>query len=895
MYAMVSQGLIIIFRGSGVLNFAQGAIGIVAAYVFWEATQAGIAFAPSFVIGVASAAALGTLTHVLVMRPLRRASPLVRLVATLGVLTVVQSVIVVIYGTNVTIVKSQLPTTAVDLGGGLVISVDRLILLGIATLCTIGLIAIYRKTRFGLATSAVAENPRAAASLGWSPDIIAGFNWAAGSALAGVAAILIAPISQLQAVTMTSLMLASLAAALVAGFRSFGLALGAGLAIGIIETILEGDVATPGIASAVPFVIVVLWLIVTGKGLPLRHVFASRLPSVGTGRIRWIPAVIAMLLACLVIMVVSPAWQIAFASTFAFGIILLSIVVLTGYAGQISLAQYSIGGLGALVAGRLASTQDMPFVLAGLAGIAVAVPVGFLFALPALRIRGMALAIVTLGLAAAIELIVFDSPTLTGGFTGTPVHPPSLFGISLDPVTHTGRYAVFCAISYLIVAVIVGNLRRSGVGRQMLAIRTNERAAASLGISVRDVKVYAFIVASVIAAVGGILLAFEESNIVYGSFSSFVSITLLAFAVVGGVGYLLGPLVGALFAGGTLGAQLLNSLWPGLGAYVQVIGGALLLATVLQNQDGVAKSQVLIMRALGHKIRPGFKANEMDDRTIYSFSDERSPGRVQPCKLDLRNLSVSYGGVAALNNVSFSVDAGSVVGLIGPNGAGKTTLIDAVTGFVQPSSGAVELDGLDISGWDPVRRARAGISRTFQGLELFEDMTVLDNIRSACDGRDRFNWVTDLVRPARPKLPPEALEAIRQFGFSDQLHRRVEELPYGQRRLVAIARAIATRPSILLLDEPAAGLSSVESAEFAGLVRRLPDEWGIGLLIVEHDMDFVSTICDEVVVLDFGIVIAHGPAEAVFKDTSVVGAYMGKQMSADESEGASGKSIGGQQ
>jgi ABC-type branched-subunit amino acid transport system ATPase component len=219
---------------------------------------------------------------------------------------------------------------------------------------------------------------------------------------------------------------------------------------------------------------------------------------------------------------------------------------------------------------------------------------------------------------------------------------------------------------------------------------------------------------------------------------------------------------------------------------------------------------------------------------------------------------------------------GHITGLIGPNGAGKTTLVDAVTGFTRPSGGSMLLDGKSINEWSPVRRARRGLSRSFQSLELFEDSTVLDNLRVASDPRDLVSYLRDLVYPVQPELPSEVVAAVQEFDLEDELYREVQDLPYGKRRLLAIARAVATRPSVLLLDEPAAGLSDAETAELATLVRGLAQDWGMAVLLIEHDIDFVMAVCDEIVVLDFGHKIAHGPPDAVRQDPLVIAAYLGQ-------------------
>ncbi len=272
--------------------------------------------------------------------------------------------------------------------------------------------------------------------------------------------------------------------------------------------------------------------------------------------------------------------------------------------------------------------------------------------------------------------------------------------------------------------------------------------------------------------------------------------------------------------------------------------------------------------------------------TLPAATDVRD--RVEPRTLEVRNLTVRYGGVVAVDDLSLVVNPGQVVGLIGPNGAGKTSVIDAVTGFTRATTGSVLLDGRELVKFTAARRARAGVSRSFQSLELFEDATVLDNLRAASDPRDKVSYVRDLVYPVAPPLPGQVVAAIREFGLEDDLMRHVSDLPYGQRRLLAIARAVATQANVLLLDEPAAGLGDVETAELSHLVRRLADDWGIAVLLVEHDMNFVMSVCDRIVVLDFGRQIAEGTPDVIRRDPIVVAAYLGEHEEEGDLEPAAG-------
>jgi sulfate-transporting ATPase len=248
---------------------------------------------------------------------------------------------------------------------------------------------------------------------------------------------------------------------------------------------------------------------------------------------------------------------------------------------------------------------------------------------------------------------------------------------------------------------------------------------------------------------------------------------------------------------------------------------------------------------------------------------------VKPGRLDISGLGVRFGGVVALDGVSLSVSAGEVVGLIGPNGAGKTALIDAATGMTSRYSGRVLLNGEPLEGLSPSRRARRGLGRSFQSPELFEDLTVIDNLRAASDRPRWHHYVTDLVAPTKPQLPVAVVAAIQEFDLEADLGRKPTELAFGTRRLVGIARAVAYQPSVLLLDEPASGLDDRERKELTILLRKLADEWGFAILLVEHDMNVIMAVCDRVTVLNFGKTIAAGTPGEISEDSAVVEAYLG--------------------
>ncbi|EIV94798.1 ATP-binding cassette domain-containing protein [Frankia sp. QA3] len=918
LYALAAVGLVLVHRGSGVVNFAQGAMGMVGAYVYFEGRESDLPEPVAVVLGLLAAAVLGAVFHLLVLRRMRGASGLARIVATLALLVVLQSVAVLRYGDLPKVIPSMLPIEPVGVFGAQ-IGRDRLYILAIVVVLTGALWAVYRFTRFGVATSAVAENSRAAAALGVSPDLIAAANWAIGAALGALAAILLAPITGLGPANLTYLVIPVLAAAVVGRFASFPITLAAGLVIGIGQSEVTRYVTAPGLATAVPFVLVAVVLLARGRTTAGKGDSFGRMPRLGAGRPHRLATLAAVLVAVVCIWWLLPAgWVNALQLQMIVAIILMSFVVVTGYAGQVSLVQIGFAGVGALMTAWLVADHGWPFWLAALAGVLAVVPVGIVVGLGGLRTRGVHLAILTLGLAISLEAVVFGNPRYTGGVEGYPVGGISVFGLTVDALTFPKRYASLVLAVLVIVALAIVNLRRSRAGRRLIAVRTNERAAAALGISVVGAKLYAFVLGAMIASLGGILLAFHDPVPSFGSFAGLQSVTALQNSVLGGVGATAGPLVGSSFAPETLGQQIFGFLGAKVALYLALASGVGLLLMLTSAPDGLVflrhraddRLRALVADRLPRRL-PGLRPRarlattpasvastsvsptsesptSVSSTSVSSTSESptleaggagravgREHHRVPPLSLELRGVSVRFGGVAALRELSLRVRPGEIVGLIGPNGAGKSTTIDAITGFTTLAGGEVRLGETRIDGWSRERRARAGLGRSFQSLELFEDLTVLENLQSACDRRDSLAYVTNLVVPDRGRLTPAGWAAVADFGLAPFLDTPVQDLGYAHRRMLAVARAVAGGHSVLLLDEPAAGLGDAQTRELGAVLRRLADERGMAVFLVEHNVDMVLRTCDSVYALDFGALIGAGTPAEISGTPAVVDAYLG--------------------
>jgi ABC-type branched-subunit amino acid transport system ATPase component/branched-subunit amino acid ABC-type transport system permease component len=871
-YSMLAQGLVLVYRGSGVVNFAQGALAMVGAYAYYQfAGRDGWPAWAACVAALVICAVVGVLIHLLVLRPMRSSSALARVTVTLGIMVALQAVATLVFGYNPLQLPSLLPLWNVHIvSQRLPVGVNYVVIFVIGVVLTAVLSLVYRYTAFGRATTAVAENHVVAASLAHSPDVVASVNWAVGSMLAGFAGVLIAPTVSLEPTTLVLLVVPALAAALLTQFRSFWGTLAVALGLGIASAEIGFYVPQPGWETAAPFIAVIVVLVIRGRHLPLRSYVLDRLPRVGTGRVSPAPALALYAAAAALCLVSSSAWAVYITTNLTVAIICLSTVLITGYAGQLSLAQAVLAGAGALAAAWL--SPHVPFIVAVLFGAAVAGAGGLLVGIPALRTRGATLAIATLALGAAVSDVLINGSSYDGGSEGFTISSPSLFGWDISPLFHDNRYAFVTLTILFLLALMMSNLRRSVTGRRMLAMRSNERASAALGVPSSYLKLYAFVLSAAIAGVGGVLLAFLQPVVQVGSIDTFTvstGIVIVAATVVGGVGFIGGAIAGSLLVAGGIMSKVFGG-FSEINSYLPLVGGVSLVLMLIFQPDGVFEGHRVLLARAGARLRRLVPARPA--RPAFTVA-----GAVPavPRKLLVEGLSVSFSGVKALQDVSVEVAPGEIHGVIGPNGAGKTTLIDAVTGFVTAGRGSVSIGGDDITRWPARRRAAAGVSRSFQSLELFEDLTILENIAVACERPGPARYLLDLLRPGRIRLTGSAMEALRDFDLADSLDKKPGEVSFGQRKIVAIARAMASAPAVILLDEPAAGLDDHEAGELSGVIVRLARDWGVGVLLVEHKVDMVMSISDRITVLEGGRILATGTAAQVAGNPAVVDAYLG--------------------
>ncbi len=883
--AAISLGVVLTYRGSGVINLATGGVAMIGGYAYWALKTGQVAgvqmgTAPALVCSLVIVLLFGVLVELIAFRPLRNASPLAKLVSSLGVLLIAQALVLLAFGNTPQPEPTILPQSTVHVLGA-VIPVDRFILTGIVIAMAAALAAAYRWTRFGLATRAASENEVAAMLGGLSPRLLSLGNTLVASFIAGAVGILAAAITELDSETLPLQIVPALTAALIARFTSFGLACAAGIGLGIIESLIQyasaqtwfpqaGGSAIPGVTELVIFLITVAVMYLRGASLPRRGDLVERsLPQVPRPN-NLLRTSLIVGVACAVALVVFPFdFREALINTLIGTVMALSLVVLTGFVGQISVVQLSLAGVAGFTISHLAVNAGIGFPLAPIIGTAAALVLGMLTAVSALRVRGVSLAVVTLAAAVAIENFGFTNPTWGGGQTGSPVPEPHLLGLDLGPAAHfrgldgnqpSPVFGWLVLIVTIAVCLAVAYVRRGRLGQRMLAVRSNERAAAAAAINPRNVKLAAFAISAIIAGVAGSLYAYNFGSVSGDRFDAFIALSLIAFAYAGGITLISGAAFAGLISTQALFPYALDK-WFGLnGNWFLLFGGVILIVTLIQNPDGVAGA----FYRKTHR-RPTFspdlpevalRAPEPD--AAEARERRRARGVGAPPVLRVHGLSVAFGGVHALTDVDLRVAEGELVGLIGPNGAGKTTFIDAITGFV-PHSGDVELRGHAVAGQAPQAIAAAGCARTWQGADLFDDLNVRENLTVA----------------AGATAAPEDIEAVlERMGLAPVAEAMPAELSEGQRKLVGLARAVVGNPGLLCLDEPAAGMDTRESQALGRRLRELTDH-GQSTLLIDHDMGLVLGICDRVVVLEFGRVIANGVPDVVRRDPAVMAAYLG--------------------
>jgi ABC-type branched-subunit amino acid transport system ATPase component/ABC-type branched-subunit amino acid transport system permease subunit len=552
-----------------------------------------------------------------------------------------------------------------------------------------------------------------------------------------------------------------------------------------------------------------------------------------------------------------------FLTGLALVVIFLSLGLLIKTSRQVSLCQLAFAAIGASAFSHLHSATGMPWLAAMLLAGLIVIPVGALLAVPAIRLSGIFLALATLGFGILVQQMFYSSDLMFGvSGAGTAMPRPHLASITLD--SDRGYYYVLLLI-VAVASVLVSVIVRTRAGRLLRALGDSPRALVSLGLDTQVLCVLVFCISAFLAAEGGVLLGCVFGTVTGASYDPYQSLTYLAvvvivtgrapwYAFVAASGFAIVP---ALFTSATVPQ------------YLQLVFGAsaLLTAVLFRRQDAANPVPVV----------PESPPPAATEAAAVTSERPRTPIPAAPGLL-VEGLSVAYGGIRAVSDVTLQARRGTITGLIGPNGAGKTSLFNACSGFVRPGTGTVSLGGRPMTRLRPDRRARLGLGRTFQQSELFDSLTVGENIalgaEAAIAGRSPLRQLIS-TRGQSADIRAAAGRAARQCGVDSVLETKAGLLSTGLRRRVELARCLAGSFQFVMLDEPSSGLDRLETQKLGSVLRHVADNAGLGFLLIEHDMSLVMNVCDYIYVIDFGRLIFEGSPDEVRASELVQGAYLG--------------------
>jgi branched-chain amino acid transport system permease protein len=599
-----------------------------------------------------------------------------------------------------------------------------------------------------------------------------------------------------------------------------------------------------------------------------------------------VPAVLVVFVLVFPRLVTSNYWLNLVNLSISLAVACLGLNIVLGYAGQLSLAQAAFWGVGAYTSAILTMRLGMPVWTGMFAAFFVAAFFGILLGIPTLKLSGHYLAMATIGFGIILQLILVNAIWLTNGSDGIPKIPSPWIGS--HELKAPGEFFYLAALSLVLFTWGAIHLKDSRVGRAFMAIRENEMAAGTAGVDTTYYKVMAFSLSAGYAGFGGWLFAHSGSHYISPDTFSFEhSVIMLVMAVLGGNGSAVGSIVGAILL--TLLPEVLRFLKD---SYMMVYAAGIVLIMIFM-PSGIAG--LVKNLAISARLREWWREGSTAARqVVVAASNLKSPDAALPATfsdcsgsdevlLTVKGLAKNFGGLKAVDGVDMEVRRGMIHALIGPNGSGKTTILNMLSGLYVPTAGEILLKGKAIGGQKSHHITLQGMARTFQNIRLFGELSVLENVLIGQHGHTRSGLLTSVLHLPSQKVEEagmrkKALEMLAFVGLKGKEFATAKSLPYGQQRLLELARALASDPKLLLLDEPAAGLNAAETEALVELLFQICDR-GITILLVEHDMSLVMNVSDHITVLNFGKKIAEGSAEEVEHNQEVIDAYLGREVS----------------
>lgn len=902
-YALLALGLVLVHSVSRVLNFAQGAFGTLAAFVAASIAMGHdlpwpVAVAAAIVVGGGVGAATA---WVLLGRDGGILPPLVGTVGLLSAVTLVEARW--LGGTR------EFPTPVHGRGvelAGVVITPTRILVISVAAAAGSVLWVALQRTRIGLALRAGADNRDGARIVGLDPRRLEVAAWSAAGVLGALAGVLAGWTTQtITPGFLTGVLPQAFAGAMLGGMVSLPGAILGGLVVGVAESLTRlywGG--APGSPELVVFLVLAAVLLLRPQGLFTRArrglavegseslvrllpLLRDPRPSGRSSTARSLGAAVLAAVAAVVLAgAVSGPDAFKLSALPLYAMLALSVNFLASATGQLSLGHAGLFGLGAFGAAIATTSWDLPPLLGFAAGPVLAGAAAAALGAASLRVRGLYLAVLTLAFGVVLQAFVFPTETFSQGGAGLTVSRPEIGPLDLGD---DGTFLAACLVLLILVWVVLRRLERVPLLRGMVAIRENQTAAAARGIDGTRLGIVGFTISGVLAGLAGSTYAFRQGIVVASVFPVQLSLTLVIWVVLGGLGSRWGVVAVAtaftvvdLYASGS---NQLVTLLAALGVVLMIgrhplgAGGALrsMFERRRREPPPAAGSRGTDPARRGPAPAPAVAAPavRLPDDTL-----------VRPVLLAARDVTVRFGGNVAIDSLSLDVHPGEVVGILGPNGAGKTTAFNVFSGFVRPVEGEVWFRGRPVSGLTPAERTRAGLGRSFQQGGLWLSETAHSNLLMAQYARINGVGFGDVVSmaPAQARVDRRraavADEVLEVLGLGHAARRPVGTLPYGHRKVLEIGCAVATRPVLILLDEPAAGLHGAQSEWVAQAIAALRRELGITVVVIEHDVPLVREVSDRIYALDFGRLLTQGRPDEVLARPEVIEAYLGRDATA---------------
>jgi branched-chain amino acid transport system permease protein len=798
--------------------------------------------------------------------------------------------------------------------GGLSIPTQGFWVIGAMLAAVAALSLVLMRTRLGRGLRATSENITAARLMGVPVDRMILLSFVAAAALGVIGGAVIAPLTSLDYSSMATYTNEGLIAVSLGGLGSVYGAAAGGLVLGIVEAVVAGYVSSL-FSTTISLIILIAIIFFRPQGLLGRsrgrrmdvaertvgRVYAPpRLPR----RVLLSGSVVVVAVMAFLPDIIPSGDMRAVNITGIFCLTIIGLDLLSGIAGQVSLGQAGFMAIGGYMTAVLTTHYQVPTLLALLAGCGGSVLAAVVLGLVCGRLRGMYLAIITLAFGILIEGLA-NGLSITGGPSGIGGIPPLTVGSFQFNTDNSFFYLIWIIVGVALVLSV--NLVRSNRGRILRAMHGDQVGARSLGLRVTRAKVVVFAISACLASIAGSLYADYFRYLSPDQVGSAESLQLITMLVIGGMGTLFGPLIGVALL------TYLPIAFQPLANYSMLVTGVLLVAFLRYLPAGLWGGALEIAtRGLARWSRRGqpatLAASTATAGVAAPAASESPPGETPataraagepakdapaqpgpaaetvpaetvPAVLQLQGLSKSFGGVAAVRDVTFEVPAGSLTALIGPNGAGKSTLFNLITNLYQPDSGEVRLHGRPLGRLAPERITSLGLFRTFQTARVFPQLSVLDNVLVGAYRLGRAGYLAQALRLPRSLREERVLEArgrrlLDIIGLAGRADERAAVLPLAAQKYLELARSLMSEPSVVLYDEPGAGMNDAETEELGAILRAIRDT-GHTVLVVEHNMSLVMGVSDHVVVMDAGRVIAAGPPQAVRSDPEVIRAYFG--------------------